>query len=62
MTATETEQTILRAACNLLREQGVELARVATFEDQRRAANAALLASINIDEYLRMLPELDRPF
>lgn len=62
MTATETEQVILRAAANMLREQGIDLVRIATFADQRDAANAALLASINIEAYLEALPEIDRPF
>ena len=58
----DVELTILRAAENLLREAGINLVREATLLEERECANAALLASVNIADYLRRADALDRPF
>lgn len=54
--------TILQAAQAILREQGLERVRTAGNLEERMCANAALVASVSIEDYLNRVDALERPF
>lgn len=49
---TDTERTIVQAAANLLHVDGIERVKNAATLTERHIANAALLAAVNVAEYL----------
>lgn len=57
-----TTVTILQAASNILREEGLRRVREASALGDRECANSALLASVTIDQYLAQADNLNRPF
>lgn len=56
------DETILRAAISILRDDGIERVKTAQTYDERALANAALLAAVNVENYLLRLEDEQRPF
>ena len=57
-----TTKTILVAASNILRDEGISRAGEAVGLTERECANSALLASVTIEQFLKQADDLDRPF
>lgn len=58
----DTTRTILQAAANMLRDNGIARVREARSIEERECANSALLASVTIEQYIAQVDNLDRPF
>ena len=54
--------TILAAAANILRDEGLRRAAEARTLDERHCANSALQASVTTEQFLKQADDLERPF